>query len=42
MYKLLKSDSNIVWVKVAGVLVMIFALILFISLIITLLNRQVK
>jgi hypothetical protein len=42
IYKILKSESNIVWVKVSGVLVIAFALILIISLIIPLINNNGK
>jgi hypothetical protein len=42
MYKLLTSESNVVWLKVVGGVVTIFALILLGSLIIMFLNKQVK
>ena len=41
LYKLLTSENNVIWVKVSGVVILIFGLILLVSFFV-LLNRQMK
>jgi hypothetical protein len=42
MSKTLSSESNMHWVRICGVLIIVFALILFAAMIILLINRQCK
>jgi len=38
-YKILTSESNIHWMKICGIVIIIFALILFVGMIILLINK---
>lgn len=41
-YKMLSSESNIHWMKICGILIIIFALILFAGMIVLLFKRYCK
>ena len=41
-YKMLSSESNIYWMKICGILIIIFALILFVGMIALLINSYCK
>jgi len=41
-YKILTSESNMNWMKICGIVIIIFALILFIGMIILLINKYYK